>query len=152
MKYDVLLAALDDTRAVGALELSDEVRNDYSQLMAALKECFAPTTCQFELHFRLRCRIQQGESFDDFAGALTKQGNRALAPKAHSEIIRDQFIEGIRDNYIQERLLQDGPDTLEEALKMAHKLGAAWCAQQSLRTISLAEPRASRTVLICSRK
>ena len=52
---DVLLAALDDDvfRAVDALGLSDEVRNDYSQLMAALKERFAPTTCQFEVRFRL---------------------------------------------------------------------------------------------------
>ena len=47
----------------------------------------------------------QGKSFDDFAGALTRQGNRALpdlTPKALSEIIRDQFIEGLRDSYIQE--------------------------------------------------
>ena len=59
---------------------------------------------------------------------LSRQANRALpdlVPKARSEIIWDQFIEGIQDSYIQESLLQDGPDTLEEAIKTARKLGAA---------------------------
>ena len=81
VKCDVLLAALDDDafRAVDALGLSDEVRNGYSNLMVALKERFSPTTCKFELRFRLRrCIQQEGKSFDDFAGALTRQGNRAL--------------------------------------------------------------------------
>ena len=88
--------------------MPDPVLNsaEYSQLMAALKEHFSPTS-EFELRFRLRRHIQQGESFEDFAGALTRLGNRALPdlePKACSEIIRDQFIEGIRDSYIiQER-------------------------------------------------
>ena len=59
VKCDVLLAALDDAfRAVDALGLSDEVRNGYSDLKAALKERFSPTTCKFELSFRLRHRIQ----------------------------------------------------------------------------------------------
>lgn len=115
--------------------------------MAALNEHFSPTTCKFELRFWPRYRIQQGgESFVDIAGTLTRQGNRALPdlePKAHSDDIRDQFIEGIWDSYIQECLLQDGPSTLEEALKMAHKLGAAQSAQQSLRiAITVAELRA----------
>ena len=66
--------------------------------------------------------------------------------KARSEIIRDQVIEGIRDSYIQERLLQDGPSTLEEALKTARKLGAARSAQQSLKTTTAAELRAVNAV------
>ena len=72
---------------------------------------------------------------------LIMQDNRTLpdlAPKARSEIIRDQFIEGIQDSFIQERPLQDGPDTLEETLKIARKLGAARSAQQSLRTTTVA--------------
>ena len=111
-------------------------------------------TCQFELHFWLRHIQKEGESFDDLAGALIRQGNRALLhlePKARSEIIRDQFIEGVRDSYIQERLFQDGPSTLEEVLKTAHKLGAAWSAQQSLRTTTVRTVNAV-SVLICSKK
>ena len=151
LKCDVLLAALDDDafRAVDVLGLSDEVRTDYTQLMSALEGRFAPTTSQFELRFRLRRRIQQGESFDDFAGTLTRQGNRALpdlTPKARSEIIRDQFIEGLRDSYIQERLFQECPDTLDEAFKTARKLGAARSAQQSLNTTNVAEARAVNAV------
>ena len=152
LKCDVLLAALDDNafRAVDALGLSDKVRNDYSQLMAALKERFSPTTCEFELCFRpRRCIQHEGESSNDFAGALTRQGNRLLPDfesKARSEIIQDQVIEGIRDSYIQERLLQDGPSTLKEALKTARKLGAARSAQQSLRTTTAAELRAVSAV------
>ena len=61
LKCDVLLAALDDDafRAVDALGLSDEVQADYSQLMAELEGCFAPTMSQFELQFRLRHRLQE---------------------------------------------------------------------------------------------
>jgi hypothetical protein len=132
-----LLAALDDDafRAVDPLGLPDEVRMDYTRLMSTLEGRFAPTTSQLELRFRLRRRKQQeGESFDDYAGALTRQGNRALpdlTPKARSDIIRDQFIEGLRDSHTQERLLQECPDTLDGALKTARKLGAARSAQQS---------------------
>ena len=62
LKCNVLLAALDDD----ALGLSGEVWSNYSQLMVALKEHSAPTTCSFELRFCLKSRIQQEESLDDF--------------------------------------------------------------------------------------
>lgn len=41
-----MLATLDDDafRAIDALGLSDEVRSDYSQLMAALQKRSEPTT------------------------------------------------------------------------------------------------------------
>ena len=94
----------DSFRAIDALGLSNEVWNDYSQLMDALKERFAPTTCQFELRFCLRhCTQQEGESSDDFASAPTREGNRSLpdiGPKARSEIIQDQFIEGIHSRQL----------------------------------------------------
>ena len=146
---DVLLAALDDDAftAVNSLGLSAEVLADYTELTAALKKRFAPTTSPFELRFHLRrCRQKDGETFDAYAEALKRQAIKAfpdLAEKARLEVIRDQFIEGLHDECIQERLLQEAPETMEKALKLARQLGAAKAAQKSLKSL---QPVAATTV------
>ena len=128
LKSDVLLAALDDDAftAVNSLGLPEEVLKDYGQLMAAVKERFATTTSPFELRFHLQRRRQKdGETFDAYAEALTWQAVRAypdLTEEAQQEV-RDQFIEGLCDERVQERLLQEAPETMEKALKLACQLG-----------------------------
>ena len=149
LKCDVLLAALDDDAftAVNSLGLSEEVLKNYGQLMAALKERFATTTSPIELRFHLRRRRQKdGETFDVYAEALARQAVRAypdLTEEARQEVVRDQFIEGLRDERIQERLLQEAPETMEKALKLARQLGAATAAQKSLKSL---QPTLTTTV------
>ena len=128
LKSDVLLAALDDDAftAVNSLGLSEEVLKDYGQLMAVVKERFATTTSPFELRFHLRRRQKDGETFDAYAEALTWQAVRAypdLTEEAQQEVVRNQFIEGLCDERVQERLLQEAPETMEKALKLARQLG-----------------------------
>ena len=53
---------------------------------------------------------------------------------ARQEIVRDQFIEGLHDEHIQERLLQEAPETMDNALKLAKQLGTARAEQRSLKS------------------
>ena len=140
LKCDVLLAALDDDAftVVNSLSLSEEVLKDYGQLTTALKKRFSPTTSPFELRFHLRRRRQKdGETFDAYAEALARQAVEAfpdLTEKARQEVVRDQFIEGLFDERVQERLLQEAPETMQDALKLARQLGAARATQRSLKS------------------
>ena len=106
----------------------------YTQLIAALKKRFTPTTSLFELRFHLRRRRQkEAESFDTFAEELSRQAAKAfpdLTDAARLEVVRDQFIERIRNEYIQERLLQEAPEIME---KVAKQLSAAKAAQRNLK-------------------
>ena len=51
------------------------------------------------------------------------------------EVIRDQFIEGLCDEHVQEHLFQEVPETMENSLKFAHQLGATRAAQTSLKSL-----------------
>ena len=85
-----------------------------------------------------RRRQKDGETFDAYAEALTWQAVRAypdLTEEARQEVDRDQFIEGLRDECVQECLLQEAPETMEKALKLAHQLGAATAAQKNLKSL-----------------
>ena len=138
-KCDALLAALDDDtfKAVNSLALSDAVLGDYNQPKSAMKNRFSPTTSSFELYFNLRRRRQKdGKDFDNFAEELSRLATKAypeLAVKTRLKVVRDQFIEGLRDEYIQERLLQEAPKDVNAALKLAKQLGSAKAAQRSLK-------------------
>ena len=146
----VLLAALDDDafKAVDSLALSDAVLADYSELKTAMKNRFSPTTSPFELRFNLRRRRQKdGETFDNFAEELSRLAIKAypeLVAKTRQEVTRDQFIEGLRDEYIQERLLQVAPKDIDAALELAKRLGSAKAAQRSLKESS--EPTKPTTI------
>ena len=123
--------------AVDSLALSDAVLADYDQLKSAVKNRFSPTTISFELRFNLRRRRQKdGEDFDNFAEELSRLATKAypeLAAKTRLKVVRDQFIEGLRDEYIQERLLQEAPEDVKAALKLAKQLRSAKAAQRSLK-------------------
>ena len=54
-----------------------------------------------------------------------------LTEKVLQEVVRDQFIEGLFDEWVQERLLHEAPETMQDALKLA-QLGAARAAQGPL--------------------
>ena len=58
-------------------------------------------------------------------------------------VIRDQFIEGLFNECVQECLLQEAPEMMEDALKLARQLDAARAAQRSLKSL---EPSANTTV------
>ena len=57
----------------------------------------------------------------------------AETQKVKLQAVWDQFIEGVQNDYIQEKLLHKGPETMEEAVTLARRLNAAKTAQHSIR-------------------
>lgn len=136
---DSLLALLDDGafRAFDLLRLSEEDAKDYKKLVAALTRRFAPAAGEAELRFQLGQRCQRAtETLDEFADALIDLTNRAypeMDPVMRMGLARDRFIAGVRADHIQERLLQEGPKTLEDARTTAKRLEAARAARKQMQ-------------------
>ena len=76
-----------------------------------------------------------GEQLVEFAGAL-----RALADKAYptwpdeqiKELLRNQFIQGLRSSSVQLELMKEKPSTLDEALQLANWQESIEAAQKRL--------------------
>ena len=137
---DALLSLLDDSafRAFDLLGLTEEQVRDYKQLVGALKKRFAPTTSEAELRFQFGQRCQKpSESFDEFVDAIVDLVNRAypeMEAGTRMNLVRDRFIAGMRADFIQERLLQQAPVSLDEARRIAKELYAARSARKRMQT------------------
>ena len=137
---DALLSLLDDSafRAFDLLGLTEEQVRDYKQLVGALKKRFAPTTGEAELRFQFGQRCQKpSESFDEFVDAIVDLVNRAypeMEAGTRMNLVRDRFIAGVRADFIQERLLQQAPVSLDEARRIAKELYAARAARKRMQT------------------
>jgi hypothetical protein len=92
-----------------------------SQLKTAMKNRISLTISSFELHFNVRhCQQKDGEDFDNFVEKFSRLATKAY-PETRLEVVRDQFIEGLRDEYIQEWLLQEAPKNVNAALKLVSR-------------------------------
>ena len=137
---DALLSLLDDSafRAFDLLGLTEEQVRDYKQLVGALKKRFAPTTGEAELRFQFGQRCQKpSESFDEFVDAIVDLVNRAypeMEAGTRMNLVRDRLIAGVRADFIQERLLQQAPVSLDEARRIAKELYAARAARKRMQT------------------
>ena len=135
---DALLALLDDAafRAFDLLGLDDDTTRDFKLLTEALKKRFAPSTSTQELRFQLGEREQgPGETLEEYADGLINLANRAyptLDVSLRMELARDRFIAGIRNERIQEALLQSPPATLDEAKETARRMEAAQAARKRM--------------------
>lgn len=135
-KVKELLALLEDEpfRVVthcGLLETGD-----YPAVTACLKQHYAPDGNELEWQYKLQTRTQKpGEQLADFAGAL-----RVLAEKAYpswsaeqrKEILKSQFIQGIRSSSVQLWLMREMPGTMDEALSIANRQETVEMAQKRL--------------------
>ena len=97
---------------------------------------YAPNGNELEWQFKLQNRMQKpGEQLVEFAGAL-----RALADKAYptwpdeqiKELLRNQFIQGLRSSSVQLELMKEKPSTLDEALQLANRQESIEAAQKRL--------------------
>ena len=120
-----LLPLLDDElfRTISQQGLVEST--DYKTVVKCLRTQYAPKGNELEWQYKLQSRVQTpGEKVVEFAGAL-----RVLADKAHpkwpaeqvKEVLRNQFIHGIRSSAVQLKLMKDMPKTLDEALQLANQ-------------------------------
>lgn len=135
-KVKELLALLEDEpfRVVSHSGLLET--GDYPAVTACLKQHYAPAGNELEWQYKLQTRTQKpGEQLSDFAAAL-----RILADKAYpswsaeqqKEILKSQFIQGIRSSSVQLWLMREMPATMDEALSIANRQETVEMAQKRL--------------------
>ena len=132
-----LLSLLDDEpfRVISQQGLVDSP--SYDSVVKCLRALYAPEGNQLEWQRKLQSRMQKtGELLVEFAGELRVLADRAY-PKWSSEnkqeVLRDQFMQGVRSSSVQLRLMKEMPPTLEDALKLASQLEAVEEAQKRLQ-------------------
>lgn len=110
-----------------------DVRGNYDNLKAALREKFVPQE-RVELHkaeFRAR-RREKDEKLPDLSGSIRRLVRRAY-PAAGDELqdslARDQFIDALEDRDMRMKIRESGPKTLDEAVSRALELEAMFEAE-----------------------
>ena len=110
---------------------------NYDAVKACLLQRFAPDGSELEWQFLLQNRTQkQSEKLSEFAGEL-----RVLVAKAYpnwpddqrNDLVRNQFIRGVRSSSVQLQLMREMPATLDAALESARKLEIVEESQKRLQ-------------------
>eukprot|EP00731_Ephydatia_muelleri_P004974 Em0002g1150a len=131
-----LLPLLDDGpfRVVSQQGLVDS--GDYAAVTRCLRAQYAPEGNHLEWQAKFQRRGQKAdENLVTYVGEL-----RVLADKAYPgwsndqrlQLVRDQFVQGLRSSTVQLRLMKEMPDTLDEALKLAIQQESVEAAQKRL--------------------
>ena len=109
---------------------------DYGTVRDCLRQYYAPAGSEMEWQFKLQSRIQKpGESLCEFSGALRVLADKPYPrwpPEQRAELLRNQFIQGVRSPSIQLRLMKDVPATLDDALRIASQQETVETAQKRL--------------------
>lgn len=136
-----LLSMLDDAafRAYDLLGLSATDAADYKKLVEELRTRFSSTAGQQELRWQLNHRTQEPEeTLDTFADALLSLANGAypLQDRAlRMELVRDRFVAGLRDDKLQEAVMQSPVEalaTLDKTRETAKRIEAAQTARRKM--------------------
>ena len=118
-----VLPLLDDEPFRLVTQQGFDGSSEYSAVLKCLMDQYNPEGNDLEWQFKFQQRTQKPEErLPEYAGTL-----RALADKAYpnwpgeqlNELVRDQFIRGIRSSTVQLRLMRERPKTLNEALQLA---------------------------------
>ena len=110
-----------------------------------MKKCletqFAPPGVEFEKQRKLHMAQQKSaEPLTEFAARLRMLADRAFPswqPKDRLEMARNQFINGVLSSTTQLKLLQEQPQTLDNAVTLATQLEAVELVQRSLEATKL---------------
>ena len=101
-----------------------------------LRAQYAPEGNHLEWQAKFQRRGQKAdENLVTYVGEL-----RVLADKAYPgwsndqrlQLVRDQFVQGLRSSTVQLRLMKEMPETLDEALKLAIQQESVEAAQKRL--------------------
>jgi len=119
------------------LGLTNEARNDVSQVMQALQRYVDGHINETVERRNFRRRIQQpGETFDDFLISLRELAKtcKFCSDTCKEKSIRDQIIEGSNDGDMIEDLLQENDLTLSKAVTICRSREAAKKYRQDIHT------------------
>lgn len=135
--------------------LDPSIRQNFSRLSEAFQGRFGTDYQHTVAHTELRSRLQKGgESLAEFATEIQRLTHLTFADcpeRAKDRIALEQFLDGIGDLDIQERVRDAGPLTLQEALQTAARIEASHRATRAARrniraaVAQTIEPQPSRT-------
>ena len=129
-KIAMLMSALDDTafEIIQHIEIPEEHKGDYEYHKTVCKDRFVPATSIAERRLQFR-NVKQAdtEDLDQFYEKLLTAASKAF-PESTADLdlqVGEQFIFGMSDLYLKQRLLEIAPDTSRESLALAKRLLAA---------------------------
>eukprot|EP00731_Ephydatia_muelleri_P013103 Em0007g413a len=123
--------------------------NDYKAVCACLQQHFAPVGNELEWQFKIQNRVQKvGESLLEYSGDLRRMADKVYPSWPHTqrqELLRNQFIQGVRSPTVQLLLMKEVPKTLDEALKLACRQETVESAQKQLHKLKHSEAASAVT-------
>ena len=124
----------DAFRLAESIEFA-EGDNAYKNWIKQLSSLFERNQTLTEKRHNFHRRTQEpGESVDSFAVALREFGAKCgFQGEEYTNRLVDQFILGMRDRPTQNKLLQEPPGTLEDAVLVARRFEAANSTIETLR-------------------
>ena len=136
----------DAFRLAESIEFA-EGDNAYKNWIKQLKSLFERNQTLTEKRHNFHRRTQEpGESVDSFAVALREFGAKCgFQGEEYTNRLVDQFILGMKDRPTQNKLLQEPPGTLEDAVLIARRFEAANSTIETLRAEAGSAIRQNRT-------
>ena len=113
------------------------VSKSYDEIISVLKRHFEPKPLFIAERFHFhRCSQQAGESVADFAAELRRlTTNCEFKQPFLDELLRDQFMCGLRSETAQKRLLTEREPTFAKAVEIAQSLELAAKNASQLQTV-----------------
>ena len=110
---------------------------DYKVVIKCLEDFYASVGNELEWQRRFQGRTQKPqEQLLEFVGALRVLADRAYpkwSAEQRKELLRNQFVQGVRSSLVQLKLMKEMPATLEDALTMANQIQTVEEAQKRLQ-------------------
>ena len=146
LHYFLISNSEDAFRLAESIEFV-EGENAYKTWIKQLKALFERNQTLTEKRHNFHRRAQEpGESVDSFAVALREFGAKCgFQGEEYTNRLVDQFILGMKDRPTQNKLLQEPPDFLEDAVLIARRFEAANSTIETLRAEAGSASRQNRT-------
>ncbi len=111
----------------------------FEELVGVLTAHYSPRPTEVMERFRFNSRAKkEGESIADYVAALRKLTEFCNYGAALDKMLRDRLVWGVKDTYIQKKLLAERDLTLAKAIQIAQ---SAETADKNLREMGSGEPR-----------
>ena len=128
-KTTVLLYYLKDEASNTAFHLNITTATNYDDAKEALMQYFLPVETFEELRTKFHQRYQYNEeTLEHFAmelRVLCSKAYKSMGPDELEDMVKLQFILGVRNNVMRERLIVHHPKNLKEAIKYGRFLEVA---------------------------
>ena len=131
-----LVSLLDDRPFRYVSKLGLLTSDSYETVRSELRKQYCPAADETEWQFRLQSHRQKsGETMAEFAGELRMLADRAYPDwkvEQRMEMVKNQFVQGVRSSSTQLALMKEKPKSLETALELAQTHEVVETAQKRL--------------------